>query len=403
MRGLIYEAERQPQCFELPTSGTVMLGRGADCDLRLYDTSVSRAHCQIDITLTAVTLVDLGSRWGTTINGQLVSSQTLRHDDQIQVGKTKLRFVDETATETTLSPLASRRAEPRPLNLNHLVGETFVRYRVETILARSGTGIVYRATDLRTPRTVALKVYWPSLFSDDTTQARFLRAMRAMIPLEHPHLVKLHAAGKTHGHCFTSSEFVDGESTAQLLQRIGVAGMLDWNTVWRLAVGIAEALEYIHERHILHRSVLPNNILIRSDKTVKLGDSMLAKALDHIGQEAITRRGEMVGELHYLSPEQVSGSPQIDARADLYGLGATLYAILTGRPPFQGGPKEVVGKILSERPEPPTKTHLSVPSALESIVLRLLAKRPEDRYPNATQLLKDLRRVGRYTGIVEPS
>jgi serine/threonine-protein kinase len=146
---------------------------------------------------------------------------------------------------------------------------------------------------------------------------------------------------------------------------------------------------------VLHRNVLPNNILIRkSDKSVKLGDSMLAKALDHSGTEAITRRGEVVGELYYLSPEQVSGTPLIDGRADLYGLGATLYAVLTGRPPFQGSPAEVVGKIMTERPEPPTKTHLAIPPVLESIVLRLLAKSPDDRYPHAAALLKDLRRLG---------
>jgi serine/threonine-protein kinase len=129
---------------------------------------------------------------------------------------------------------------------------------------------------------------------------------------------------------------------------------------------------------------------------------MLAKALDDVGAENITQRGEIVGDLYYLAPEQVSGGPQLDQRSDLYGLGATIYAVLTGRPPFLGGPTEVVRQILASPPEPPSKSHLSVPPAFEGIVLRLLAKRPEDRYANAAQLKKDLVRVGRYLGVEAP-
>ncbi|MDZ4688366.1 MAG: FHA domain-containing serine/threonine-protein kinase [Planctomycetaceae bacterium] len=407
---------------ELQAGREFAVGRGSRCDLRLEDPSVSRVHCRLEVAAGRATLIDAGSKWGTQVNGRSVERYQLQSGDRIQIGDTELEYqADDDARATAVSRAAVRIvsdvevaaaavfAAPTlppslsaPPDLNALVGSTFVRYRVESVLARSATGTVYRAVDLKMPRIIALKIYWPAMFADEAAKARFLRAIRSMVDLSHPHLVKLHAAGRSRGLCFTASEFVEGESTGDLIRRIGVAGMLDWQTAWKMAVGLAEALEFLHARSILHRSVLPNNILIRAgDKAVKLGDSMLAKALDDIGAPNITQRGEIVGDLYYLAPEQVSGGPQLDQRSDLYGLGATIYAVLTGRPPFLGGPTDVVGQILSAPPEPPSKYHLAIPPAFEGIVLRLLAKRPDDRYANAAQLLKDLHRVGMYLG-VEP-
>ena len=224
--------------------------------------------------------------------------------------------------------------------------------------------------------------------------------MRTMIPLEHENLVRVHAAGRTRGLCFTACEFVEGESISQMIRRIGVAGMLDWRNAWHTAQGVAEALEFAHDEKILHRNIGPSNILVRSaDRCVKLGDLMLAKALDETGDERITRSGEVVGNLRYLSPEQLSGEQPIDARADIYSLGATLYAVLTGRPPFEGGTAaEIIRRVLSGAPEPPTKFHLAIPSQFEGLVLRMLSMRPEDRPENATRLRAELDRVGRLCG-----
>jgi serine/threonine protein kinase len=126
---------------------------------------------------------------------------------------------------------------------------------------------------------------------------------------------------------------------------------------------------------------------------------MLAKALDDMGGERITTAGEVVGDVFFLSPEQLSGEAHIDARADIYSLGATMYAILTGRPPFEGSTAEVIGRVISAPPVPPTKYHLAIPAAFEGVVLRMLAKRPDDRFESATQLLQDLERVGKFQGV----
>jgi serine/threonine-protein kinase len=177
--------------------------------------------------------------------------------------------------------------------------------------------------------------------------------------------------------------------------------MLDWRHAFRVGVHVARALEYVHGQSILHRNVTPTNILLEAtSKTVKLGDLMLAKALEGILAKQITRPGEIVGDVVYMSPERTRGPEDVDHRSDLYGLGATIYALLTGRPPFTGATLvEKVTRIRQMQPEKPTKFQMSIPGQFEAVVLRLLAKRPEERYQSATDLLKELTRVGKFNGV----
>ncbi len=417
------------QCVVLNERETVLVGRGDACGVRLTDPSASRVHCRVTLTGGRVFVEDAGSRWGTLVNGQPIESKELRPGDAIVIGDTELRLELDRPEASTIAPERRRAVEatslplsvspslrPRrdgetegqrdrerlpPIRLNELVGEKFLRFRVGSVVARSRSGIVFRALDPKNERTVALKVFWPDFFADEKSMRRFLRAVRTMLPLEHENLVMLHTAGRWRGLCFTASEYIEGESATHLIQRVGIAGMLDWRKAWKIAVGLARALEYAHERSIVHRNLRPSNILIReADQCVKLGDLMLAKALDDMGGERITTAGEVVGDVFFLSPEQLSGEAHIDARADIYSLGATMYAILTGRPPFEGSTAEVIGRVISAPPVPPTKYHLAIPAAFEGVVLRMLAKRPDDRFESATQLLQDLERVGKFQGVV---
>ena len=145
----------------------------------------------------------------------------------------------------------------------------------------------------------------------------------------------------------------------------------------------------------------PPNILVRSeDKVAKLGDLMLAKALDGVLAQQVTRPGELVGDVNYMSPERTRGGAAVDGRSDIYSLGATVYALLTGRPPFADvSVVETIAKIRKAEPESPRKYQMSVPSAFEGVVLRLLAKQPAARVQTAEELLKDLERVGRIQGV----
>jgi serine/threonine-protein kinase len=166
--------------------------------------------------------------------------------------------------------------------------------------------------------------------------------------------------------------------------------MLDWRKTFRTAVHIGRALEYAHEQSIIHRNVTPTNILLdATNKMAKLGDLTLAKALEGTMAKQITRPGEIVGDVAYMAPERTRGTENLDGRSDLYGLGATVYALLTGRPPFGGATLvEKISRIRQTAPEKPTKFQMSIPSQFEAVVLKLLAKSPGDRYQTATELLK---------------
>lgn len=259
---------------------------------------------------------------------------------------------------------------------------------------------MFRATDVATGQSVALKVFDPALMSDDITRRRFVRAVEATRGLRHPHLVTLLEAGIEQDLCFTVSEFVEGDNAAALIQRIGVVGMLDWRTTLRIAVDITAALVYAAEQGLVHRNITPRNILIRrSDGAALLNDLLLARSLDETASARLTQPGELLGAIPFQSPEQLGSGQPLDHRSDLYQLGATLYALLTGRPPLEGRTTaELIQRVLTEPPVPPSRIHLAVPALLEGVILRLLAKRPDDRYSSAEAALKDLERIRRYLG-----
>jgi len=229
---------------------------------------------------------------------------------------------------------------------------------------------------------------------------RFIRGMKTVLPLRHPNLITLFKAGKTGVYCWMAMEYVEGESMTQVIQRVGVAGMLDWRYGYRVAVHIARALDYAHGHSIVHRNVTPTNILLRTaDKTAKLGDLMLAKALEGNAGGFSTRPGELVGDVAYMAPERTRGTGDIDGRADLYGLGATVYALIAGRPPFAAATlPELITRIRNAEPEKPKKYQMGVPDLFQGTVMKLLDKRPENRFQTAKELLTDLERVGKFTG-----
>jgi pSer/pThr/pTyr-binding forkhead associated (FHA) protein len=286
--------------------------------------------------------------------------------------------------------------------LSELAGSTLGHFHVGVVLAKGKSGIVFRAIDVRNYRDVALKILRPEFARDDTEVQRFIRSMKTMMPLRHPNLVTLYGAGKKGPYCWVAMEYVEGESLSQVIHRIGVAGMLDWRHGFRVAVHLARALEFAHARRIVHRNMTPQNVLIReSDRVAKLGDLMLAKAIEGSMALQITQANEVLGDVRYMSPEQTFGPDQMDERSDLYSLAALLYATLTGQPPFEGTNLiETITKIRQAPVATLKKYQMSIPDAFESIILRALAKRPEDRYPSAGDMLRELERVARFQGVV---
>jgi serine/threonine protein kinase len=385
--------------FPLVVGETLQIGRSQTTATRLTDPTMSRVHCEVEWNGTRAALINISSS-GTLVNGHAVSQHDLKPGDVIRIGSTELRYQIGDGTEsTTIVPPAAR---PAPAgDLAALVGQTLSHYTIESVIAKGASGVVFRAKDTNDGQTVAFKVLQPEYVKSEEEMQRFVRGMKTVLPLRHANLVTLFKAGKSGVYCWMAMEHVEGESMAQVIQRVGVAGMLDWRYGYRVAVHIARALEYAHGQSIIHRNVTPTNILFRTaDKTAKLGDLMLAKALEGNLAQQITRPGELIGDVAYMAPERTRGAGDIDGRADLYGLGATVYALIAGRPPFAAGSlPELITRIRNAEPEKPKKYQMGVPDMFQGVVMKLLAKRPEERFQTAKELLTDLDRVGKFSGV----
>ena len=385
--------------FPLTRGETLQVGRSQTTATRLTDPTMSRVHCQVEWDGACAVLIN-SSSGGTFVNGQAVSQHDLRPGDVIRMGSTEMRYQTEEVVET---PTVAPPPPARPAaggELLQLVGQTLSHYALEAVLAKGTTGVVFQARDVNDAKAVAFKVLQPEFSRNEEDMQRFIRGMKTALPLRHPNLITLYKAGKTGVYCWMAREYVAGESMAHVIRRLGVAGMLDWRYGYRVAVHIARALDYAHDHAIVHRNVTPTNILLRTaDKTAKLGDLMLAKALEDNAGGFATRPGELVGDVAYMAPERTRGGGDIDGRADLYGLGATVYALIAGRPPFAAATlPELITRIRGAEPDKPKKYQMGVPDPFQGVVMKLLAKRPEDRFQTAKDLLTDLDRVGKFTG-----
>ncbi len=284
---------------------------------------------------------------------------------------------------------------PKVKNIEELEGRQLLRFEIGRIVARGRMGVVFRARDVENEQSVALKILRPGVMKDESEARRFVRAVNTMIGIKHENLVTLYSAGKSGPFCWTASEYVEGENLEEVIGRVGIGGMLPWEQPLRIMTHVGRALEVAHRHKIVHRNVTPRSILIRiSDGAAKLGDLMLAKATSGTRAEQVTQAGETIGELSYLSPEQAGTGEALDGRTDIYNLGATIYAVLTGQPPIEGeNLAQTLIKIQTVPPEPPSKKNTSVPAEFERIVMRTLAKSPDERYETSTALLAELKAV----------
>jgi len=414
---VLNDAATQSTAYPLDSGKTCLVGRGAECHVQLADPNISRVHCRISVDGSSATIEDAESRWGTEVNGQPVTQHQLLPGDTIRLGKTNLQFeVIASAEATTIMPPARnpvvdvaelQKDSPAGVQpaakrdtLESLVGTTLNRYEIKELLARGQTGYIFRAQDPKKEQDIALKVFLPELTTQREEMQRIVRSVKTMQHITHDNLLQLYGAGISQQLYWMAMEYVPGENMLQVIKRIGIGGMLPWEYAYRVGVHISRALEVAFEHNIVHRNITPRNILIRkADRVVKLGDLILAKALGNSQASNITVAGEIVGDLAYLSPEQTTGQG-IDHRSDIYCLGATLYALLTGRPPHAGrNVADLIMKIQEETPKSLTEYQLSVPGMFEGIIRTMLAKRPEERYDNATVLLAELDRLGKFQNV----
>lgn len=415
---LIISGPEAGRSFSLENGQTLQIGRGQNSDTKINDPYMSRIHCRVSVDGDQLQIAD-ASGGNLIVQGKPTESAVLHSGSEFTAGQSTFRYMigDIAEHKTVLpgnyplrkgsaSPADTPPPTPKPAEGSHagleeLIGKSFVSYRMDSVLAVGSTGFVFRGIDTQKDRPVAIKVLFPDRTTDEEERDRFIRAMKTMLPLRHPNIIRIYNAGKSGRYCWAAMEFVDGENLNQVIDRIGIEGMLDWRQVWRIAVDITSALDAAANEKIIHRNVTPANILRRrSDKVCMLGDLMLVKALEGTLARQVTSPGTIVGSINYMSPERTRDSNIADTRSDIYGLGATLYALLTGRPPFQGDSTiDVIRKIREEEPVPPTKFQMSIHSPFEAVVLRMIAKHPDQRYATPNALLKELERIGRYQSL----
>jgi beta-lactam-binding protein with PASTA domain/tRNA A-37 threonylcarbamoyl transferase component Bud32 len=267
------------------------------------------------------------------------------------------------------------------------------RYELEGVVGRGGMAEVYRARDIRLDRIVAIKTLRADLARDQTFQARFRREAQSAASLNNPAIVAVYDTGEDMSTGvpvpYIVMEYVDGRTVRDLL--IEGHRLLPQRAL-EIVNGVLSALEYSHQAGIVHRDIKPGNVMVTRNGDIKVMDFGIARAMND-SQATMTQTAQVIGTAQYLSPEQARGE-RVDARSDLYSTGCLLYELLTGRPPFTGdSPVAIAYQHVRENPVPPSQLDPSLPRWADAIVLRAMAKSPNDRYQSAAEMQADIQRA----------
>jgi serine/threonine-protein kinase len=429
----VIDGADQGSFFPLPDEGVFLVGASdKHSDICLHDLYVKRVHCRLAVRGGKVVVSNLEDAAVTYINSQPVKEQELLPGDVLRVGNSHLRLQTREQSPggeegppgaVANDPVEGPTPLPRlpPERLTELANHPFGHYRVGEVLGRGHSGVVFHAHDRKAERGVALKVLSPRFPANDAEMQRFARVCKTVLPLRHPHLVNLVGAGKTGPYCWVAREYVEGESLAGVLAR---GGKPNWKQALRVGVHVGRALTFIHRYQLHHGNITPANVLLSlstkdrqagstkdrqagstkdrqagstegrqasADKVVKLADWLLAMALEGSELHQGILETKLLAELPYLAPEQVTPNAFVDRLADIYNLGAVVYARLTGRPPFQGGsPEETLEQIHEAALVRPAQYHAGIPGAFEAAVVKMLARHQVDRYQTAAELVAEL-------------
>ncbi len=273
-----------------------------------------------------------------------------------------------------------------------LIGEVVGHFRIDEFIGGGGMGRVFRAWDLRLERPVALKILPPEQASDSETRARFLNEARSAAKLVHAGFALVYEAGEDNGLLYIAFEFIEGINLRTLVEKQGPFGVQD---ALRIVLQVADALAHAAKWGVVHRDIKPSNILLTSEGSIKLIDLGLARLQFRSEDRAeLTASGVTLGTFDYISPEQARDPRSADERSDIYSLGCTLFFLLTGQPPYPGG--NVLQKLLQHQGEPPPdvrRLRPEIPSEVARLLVRMMAKRPEDRFQTAQELAAEVRRL----------
>jgi len=354
-----------------PGQGCV-LGRGREVDLRIRDPDASRKHAIVEATPAGLRVTDLGGRNGTLLEGERLPPHrpvpVPAPQATLQIGTTRIAL-----------RWGAPSAAPAPAPALKVAEE----FELLAELGSGGNGLVVAARHRASGRRVAIKRLHAQVEADPEVRERFLREAR--IRLDSPHVVQIYDVRLEGPIAFIVMELVEGTTAEQLVAQ----GPLPFPQVFAIAEQVTRALDAAHRAKLVHRDLKPANVFVRQDGCVKLGDFGIAKDLSG-AQESLTASGAGLGTLAYVAPEQAEDAKWVDPQADLYSLGATLYHLLAGSPPFVASGPEVLERIQEEEPPPLLGLRPDCPPALATLVHELLAKDPDDRPEGAAAVLRRL-------------
>jgi hypothetical protein len=303
-------------------------------------------------------------------------------------------FANRAAMERVAAPIRNAGADEPTIGLAPGTHEQHSKPRIQYVgdyelveeIARGGMGIVYRAKQKSLNRSVAVKMILAGQLADDSAVRRFKQEAEAAASLDHPHIVPIYEVGEHEGRHYFSMGLVEGMSLAQRI----ASGPMPTREAAELVRTLAIAVQYAHERNIIHRDLKPANILLDTDGRPRITDFGLAKRT--VEGQSLTETGQVLGTPGYMPPEQVQAK-DIGPAADVYSLGAILYALLTGRPPFVAAtPMETMLQVLAAEPVSPRQLNPSVPRDLDTVVMKCLEKQTTWRYRSAQELADELNR-----------
>lgn len=383
----------------LAAGETAVIGRGLDADLQIHDTGVSRIHCKLTAHSGSVEVCDSGSKHGVYVGGRPLTEFTAQHANVFTIGSTLIRV--ESSSEAGKPPPQTNSKETAIWSeLEKLVGKQVGKYLIDNIMCASQSGVTFRAHDIQKDRRAIVKVYLPEYTSTDERTQYFAQTAKKIIDIRHQNIVRIYGAGKQDDLCWIAMEDVSGSSlrdTLEVEQLLGQQETVSWHRAFRLAVDLTQALITAKRCNVVFQSIAPQNIMIRPSGTFVLCD--LIGSIEHAPNQP--RVLECLIKTAYLPPEQLSGQT-IDCRTDLYGLGVTLYACVTSRPPFQAETVEELHEMIHcHPPERISNQIVDLDVEFENLIQRLMAKHPDNRFQSPDELLESLSKIGHRTGLTE--
>ncbi len=381
--------------FSFREHETFLVGRSKHCHFQLPpgDRYCSRIHFLVELNPPLCRLVDMGSNNGTFVNEQRVTSAELKHGDKIRAGRSLL-WVQVRADEPAAAPEDPSTRLYVPANGEERAGELprVPGYQTIRRLGQGGMGVVYQAVRVADGQAVVIKMILPAVRGSWNKIERFLREAEILRQLHHPHVVSFLEMGQVGEELYFVMDYVPGCDAGQLVRQ---QGPLAVPRAVALACQLLEALEYAHGQKFVHRDVKPSNLLLREEggwQQCSLADFGLARIYHASTLSGLTLTGDVGGSMGYAAPEQLVNFREALPPADQYGAAATLYYLLTGRPPYDLPTQiyEQFKMLLHQDPVPIEKRRPDLPAPLVQIIHRALARLPEKRFAGVAEFRRAL-------------